>query len=147
MNTFTIHPISMKMLATLIALAVLFSMMLVQTVSAAPDSAAAKKVRKGKLVHVVSFKFKESATPAQIDEVVKAFGDLKHKISQIHTYEWGTNVSPENHAKGFTHCFLLTFKSDKDRDEYLVHPDHKVFGSIVGKVIADVFVIDYWASK
>ena len=54
-----------------------------------------------KLYHV--FKFKESATKEQIKEVEDAFRDLKKKIKEIQSYEWGTNVSPEKHDKGFTH--------------------------------------------
>jgi hypothetical protein len=99
----------------------------------------------GKLYHVVSFKFKESASKEQIKQVEDAFRDLKKKIKEIHSYEWGTNVSPEKHDKGFTHAFILTFNSDKDRDAYLVHPDHKAFGKIVGPVLADVFVVDFWS--
>ena len=38
-----------------------------------------------------------------------------------------------------------TFKSEKDRDEYLVHPDHKKFGQLLHPVLADAFVIDFWA--
>jgi hypothetical protein len=107
--------------------------------------AADKPAKSNKLVHVVSFKFKASAQPAQIDEVVTAFQGLKKKISQIKSFEWGTNVSPEKHDKGFTHGFILTFKSAEDRDAYLVHPEHKAFGKLVGPVLEDVFVIDYWA--
>jgi hypothetical protein len=103
--------------------------------------------KKGKLNHVVSFKFKESATPAQIDALVEAFGALPKKIKEIKGYEWGTNVSPEKHDKGFTHCFILTFNTAADRDAYLVHPAHKEFGKMVGPVVADVFVIDFWAAK
>ena len=101
----------------------------------------------GKLYHVVSFKFKEGATKEQIKQVEDAFRDLKKKVKEIQTYEWGTNVSPEKHDKGFTHAFILTFNSDKDRDAYLIHPDHKAFGKIVGPVLADVFVVDFWAAK
>lgn len=101
----------------------------------------------GKLNHVVSFKFKESATPEQIKQVEEAFRGLKKKIKEIKSLEWGTNVSPEKHDKGFTHCWILGFGSDKDRDAYLVHPDHKEFGKLVGPVIADVFVVDFWAKE
>ena len=101
----------------------------------------------GKLYHVVSFKFKDTATKEQVKQVEDAFRDLKKKIKEIETYEWGTNVSPEKHDNGFTHAFILTFKSDKDRDAYLVHPDHKAFGKIVGPVLADVFVVDFWSTK
>jgi hypothetical protein len=100
-----------------------------------------------KLYHVVSFKFKDTATKEQIKEVEDAFRDLKKKIKEIQSYEWGTNVSPEKHDKGFTHAFILSFKSDADRDTYLVHPAHKAFGKQLGPILADVFVIDFWAEK
>jgi hypothetical protein len=97
------------------------------------------------LYHVVSFKFKETATKEQIKEVEEAFAALPAKIPTITSFAAGTNVSPEKHAKGFTHGFVLTFASDKDRDDYLVHPDHAAFGKLVGPVLADVFVIDFWS--
>jgi hypothetical protein len=98
-----------------------------------------------KLNHVVSFKFKSSASADDIKKVEQAFSALKQKIPEIQSLEWGTNVSPEKHDKGFTHCWILSFKSDKDRDTYLVHPEHKGFGKIVGPVLEDVFVVDFWA--
>jgi hypothetical protein len=101
----------------------------------------------GKIQHVVSFKFKSTATPQQVQKVVDDFAALKRKIPQIKSFEWGTNISPEKLNKGFTHCFVLSFKSEKDRDAYLVHPDHKAFGEGLGPVLEDVFVIDFQASK
>lgn len=119
--------------------------LIIGTLLASTLSAADAKT--GKLYHVVSFKFKDTAPKEQIKQVEDAFRDLKKKIKEIQTYEWGTNVSPEKHDKGFTHGFILTFKTEKDRDVYLVHPDHKAFGKLVGPVLADVFVIDFWAQK
>jgi len=100
-----------------------------------------------KLEHVVCLKFKPTATPEQIKAVEEAFRGLKQKIPGILSLEWGTNVSPEKHDKGFTHCFILSFKSDQDRDTYLVHPDHKAFGKVLGPVMEDVFVIDFRAKE
>jgi hypothetical protein len=100
-----------------------------------------------KLQHVVCFKFKGTASKQDIQKVEDAFKALKKKIPQIKAFEWGTNVSKEGHDKGFTHCFTLTFKSEQDRDAYIVHPDHKAFGGLVGPVLEDVFVIDYWSRK
>ena len=97
-----------------------------------------------KLQHVVSFKFKTSASLEEIKKVEDSFRGLKEKILQIQKLEWGTNVSKEKHDKGFTHCFLVTFKSEEDRDAYIVHPAHKAFGKSVGPVLDDVFVIDFW---
>ena len=111
----------------------------------AADSAASAK--KGKLRHVVAFKFKASASKEDIKKVEVAFADLKGKIQTIVGYEWGMNNSPEKLAKGCTHGFILTFNSEKDRDEYLVHPAHKEFGALVGPLLDDVFVIDFWAHE
>lgn len=96
------------------------------------------------LRHVVCFKFKEDATEAQIQEVVDEFAQLPSQIDAIVDFEWGVNNSPEDHAKGFTHCFIVTFRSEDGRAAYLPHEAHQAFVGIVGPVLEDVFVIDYW---
>jgi hypothetical protein len=109
------------------------------------DAQAAASKKSQVLRHVVSFKFKETATEAQVKKVVDDFRALKSKIHQIKSFEWGVNNSPEKMNKGLTHCFILTFTSEKDRDAYLVHPAHKAFGGSLNPVLADVMVIDFWA--
>jgi len=96
------------------------------------------------LRHVVLFKFKETSSTEEVQQVEEAFNSLPSKISEIKGYEWGMNNSPENLNKELTHCYLLTFSSEADRDTYLTHPDHVAFGDIVGPHIADVLVVDYW---
>lgn len=99
---------------------------------------------KKQLRHVVLFKFKETATDADIQQVEEAFAALPAKIPQIKAFEWGTNNSPEGLDKGFTHCFFLSFDSEEDRAIYLPHPDHKAFGELLGPHLEDVTVVDYW---
>jgi Stress responsive A/B Barrel Domain len=100
---------------------------------------------KDQVRHVVVFKYKPSATAAQIEEVTKAFRGLKEKIPGIMSFEHGDNNSPEKKDQGFNHVYLLTFESAAARDAYLPHPDHKKFGDLLGKlqVLEDVFVVDY----
>ena len=112
----------------------------VLSASAAERSSKAES----KLRHVVAFKFKEGTTKDQIKQVEDAFRDLKAKIKEIQDYEWGTNISKENRNKGCTHGFILTFKTEKERDIYIDHAAHKEFGKLVGPMIDDVFVIDFW---
>ena len=100
--------------------------------------------KSSKLRHVVLFKFKEEADPAAIRKVEEAFAALPGKIPQIKGFEWGLNNSPEGLNKGFTHCFMLTFDSEEDRAIYLPHPDHKAFGALLGAILEDVTVVDYW---
>ncbi|MGB6151452.1 MAG: Dabb family protein [Pricia sp.] len=99
------------------------------------------------LRHVVMFKFKEGTSQEEINKVQEAFSALPSKIPQIHSYEWGTNNSPEGLDKGFTHVFFLTFKSEEDRAAYLPHPDHKAFGDVLGPHLDDVLVLDYWSNE
>jgi hypothetical protein len=102
--------------------------------------ASAKMLR-----HVVMFRFKESTTPEQIKQVEAAFASLPGKIDVIRRFEWGTNVSVENRSDGFTHCFILSFLNEADRDAYLIHPDHKEFAKTLGGNIDKVLVLDYRA--
>ena len=96
------------------------------------------------LRHVVMFKFKDTATPANIKTVEDAFAQLPKKITTIKSYEWGINSSPEGLNQGLTHCFILTFTSDKDRNDYIVHPAHKEFGKVLGPFLDKVTVVDFW---
>ncbi|MCE6993090.1 Dabb family protein [Dyadobacter sp. CY323] len=108
-----------------------------------PENPAPKKM----LRHVVLFKFKDSATPAQVKEVEEAFKALPSKIKQIKSLEWGTNNSPEGLNQGFTHAFFVTFESEADRAIYLPHPDHKAFGKVLGPHLDKVLVVDYWTQE
>lgn len=109
------------------------------------DNAPAKA---GKVLrHVVLFKFKDGTTKEQVAEVVDAFRGLKSKIDLIADFEYGTDVSVENKAAGFTHCFFVTFRDAKGRDDYLPHPAHKEFGKLVGPRLDKVLVVDYWTEK
>ena len=99
------------------------------------------------LRHVVLFKFKDGTSSRQIREIEDAFRALPGKIDVICDFEWGTDVSVENRQQGFTHCFLVTFRSEADRAEYIPHPDHKEFGKILGPHLDKVLVVDYWAAK
>lgn len=106
------------------------------------------KMEEGPLLrHVVVFKFKESASAEAIQGVEQAFAGLKDEIPEIHDLEWGINNSPEGLNKGFTHCFLVTFKSEADRETYLPHPAHKAFVELLGPTLEEPFVIDYWTGK
>jgi hypothetical protein len=95
--------------------------------------------------HVVLFRFKPDSPDEAVRQVEKDFAALKGKIDLIRDFEWGTNVSPEGMADGFTHCFFATFESKGDLEKYLVHPEHKKFGTTLKGLIDRVLVVDYVA--
>lgn len=131
-------------LAFALAACALLSSLFATAVGAAETSAEKSR---GSLLHVVAIKFKPSATAEQIKAVESAFAGLKQKVPGIQSLKWGTNVSPEKHDKGFTHGFILSFGDEESRNAYLVHPAHKEFGKILGPVMDDVFVIDFWTKE
>jgi len=108
---------------------------------------AASALADGPVRHVVHFKFKTEATPEQIEKVCKEFAALPSKIKEIQSFEWGTNNSPEGLDKGFKHCWVIGFKSAKDRDVYLKHPAHEAFVGIVKPIVEDVMVVDFAPEK
>lgn len=115
------------------------------TVSDNNDSKAKMAdMNKKQLRHVVMFKFSEDADPAEIKKVEEAFAALPNKISEISFFEWGINNSPEGLNKGFTHCFFMSFDSEAAREKYLPHPDHKAFVAMLGPLVEDAMVMDYW---
>jgi hypothetical protein len=103
--------------------------------------------KKTMLRHVVIFKFKEASPAVEVQKVVDGFRALGSKIPEIASFEYGTNNSPEGLNDGFTHCFLVTFKSEKDRDAYLPHPAHKAFVELLKPHLDKAMVIDYWAAE
>jgi hypothetical protein len=121
---------------TLIILLFIFSLTMVSVTRA---DAQSKVLR-----HVVLFKFKDTSKPEDVKKVEEAFKALPGKLPLIKSFEWGTNNSPENLNQGLTHCFLVTFSSEKDRDTYLTHPDHQAFVEVLKPHLDKVTVIDYW---
>ena len=98
------------------------------------------------LRHLVFFKFKDAASPNEIEKVHDAFLALPKSISVIEDFEWGLNNSPENLHQDLTHCYMITFSSEADREIYLPHPSHKAFVEKLKPVLDKVVVIDYWAN-
>lgn len=107
----------------------------------------AQKTENKILRHVVMFGWKAGTDSNSINKIVTAFKALPSKINLIKGFEYGTNNSPEKLNNGLTHCFLLNFKSEADRDAYLIHPDHKAFGTQLKPMPDYITVLDYWATK
>ena len=99
-----------------------------------------------KLRHVVLFKFKDSSEPAIIESLHQQFIHLAAVIPEIEAFEWGLNHSPEDLHQGLTHCYMLTFLSEDDRDnKYTPHPQHQNFVKQLKPHLDKVLVVDYWA--
>ncbi len=127
-----------------ICLAVGGAIMLSNTIN---QASAAKDEVVRSLRHVVLFKFKSTSSEEDVKKVVDEFRRLPSRISEIADFEFGTNNSPEGLADGFTHCFFLTFKNEKDRDIYLKHAAHTAFVDVLKPHLEKATVLDYFAGK
>ncbi len=96
------------------------------------------------LRHVVLIKFKPDLDPKLVDTTLKELSKLGDTIDTVQDLEWGTDISTENLAQGFTHCFLLTFADEKARDQYLQHEAHQAFVKMALPRVENVLVFDYW---
>ena len=111
------------------------------------NSTVAQEAQAKPLRHVVLFKFKETSSKEDVQKLVDEFRGLPKKIPVIADFEYGINNSPEGLNEGLTHCFLVTFKSDNDRDVYLPHAAHKAFVQQLMPHLEKAVVVDYFAGK
>ncbi len=96
---------------------------------------------------MVCFQFKQDVSSERQQQAVNDFLNLKELIPQIIKFEGGNNISVEGHDKGFTHCFVLTFKSEADRNTYLECTPHKALANKNKPLLKDLLVIDYWGEE
>jgi len=115
------------------------AMTFLKTTEATAEEKTAKTLR-----HIVLYKFKDELKPQQVQEVIDAFAALPKKIDTVVGFEHGTNVSPEGKSEGLTHCFVVSFRDEKGRDAYLVHPAHLEYVKLVKDRREKVVVFDYW---
>ena len=116
----------------------------------------------GKIKHIVLFKYKDSVTPEQKKEVIQRFLHLKQsrrtgeKRPYIDSITTGPQSSGEKASLGFEQAFIVTFRSEGDRNYYVGTPvvddpiyydkQHAEFKQFVGPLLAEnngVLVFDY----
>ena len=99
------------------------------------------------LRHVVLLQFKDEVSIKAREQAVQNFLDLKGKIPEILNIEGGKNISDGGLSKGFTHCFVLTFEDESDRDIYLPHPEHMRVVEENKPLLDDLLVADFWGEE
>ncbi|MBC2883866.1 Dabb family protein [Ochrobactrum sp. CM-21-5] len=126
-----------------------------------PSIFTSHNYKPGTIQHIVLFRFKETVTPAQIKEVKKRFLALKSQAKRrgkpyIAGLEAGAQNSGEGVDSGFQQGFIVTFRSEGDRNYYVgspvvtnarfYDPAHQRFKDFVGPLLAEkngVLVFDF----
>jgi hypothetical protein len=106
--------------------------------------------------HVVCLRFRESASAAEIADIVAGFRALAHvEALRCTSFEGGVNSSAEglsapfgapSAGAGATHIFLLKFATAEDVSAYRLHDAHTAFVAKLRPLLAadgGVFVADF----
>jgi hypothetical protein len=94
--------------------------------------------------HVVLFKFKSGTDAKTLGGIERAFAALAAKLPFVVDFEWGRNSSPEKLDRGYTHCFIVSFRDEAGRDAYLPHPEHQAFcRDFLDPNLDEVCVVDF----
>ncbi|OVA05943.1 Stress responsive alpha-beta barrel [Macleaya cordata] len=98
-------------------------------------------LKMGDVKHIVVAKFKEGVV---VDEIVQGMHKLVSEIDVIKSFEWGHDVgSQEMLRQGFTHVFLMTFRSSEDLAAYIGHPTHVEFSATFSAAIEKILLFDF----
>ena len=99
------------------------------------------------LRHLVLYIWKPETPADTLREIENAFRALPAKIPQVAEFEWGTDVSVQGLSRGYTHCFVISFASEADRDAYQAHPDHQAYIALSRPHVEQIMTFDYFAAN
>lgn len=113
----------------------------------------------GEIRHLVLIQFKDGATVAQREEATARFIHLAQDSRRpdgkavIASIETGLQASGEGQAHGFQQAFLLTFRSEGDRNYFVgrpvvtdpafLDPAHEAFKEFLTPLVEKILVFDY----
>ncbi|KAI4340446.1 hypothetical protein MLD38_025278 [Melastoma candidum] len=95
----------------------------------------------GEFKHLVIVKFKEGA---DVEELMKDMGELVAGIDLVKSFEWGHDAGgQEMLTQGFTHAFLMMFRSKEHYSSFASNSKHLEFSSKFSVAIDKVIVLDF----
>jgi len=94
------------------------------------------------LEHLVLIKVKADTPVEKTERMVKELRTMGALVPSIQELGCGINVS--DRSQGFTHGLFIRFKSQRDLDAYLSHPEHdRIVGEHLYPIVENVIVVDY----
>jgi hypothetical protein len=93
-------------------------------------------------IHIVLFKFADTAKPQDIERLMKEIQALQEIIPGILDIRYGENFS--SRAKGYTHAVVMRFTSRAALEAFYSHPAHKrLIETSIKPIIADLLPLDF----
>lgn len=79
--------------------------------------------------HIVLVRFAPHVTAEEIRAIFQKIGALEAVLPTMKSFDYGHyNGAAERH-KGFDYAFYMEFDNAKERDDYLIHPEHVKVGT------------------
>lgn len=72
--------------------------------------------------HIALYKFKDSVTPEQINQVFQELTELQSKVPGLISINCAKNTS--KYSEGYEYVILIQGKDQAAIDAYRAHPDH-----------------------
>jgi hypothetical protein len=92
--------------------------------------------------HIVLFKFKESTTKEQKEEVLFRLRSLKEEITGIIDIQAGINISKKN--QGYEIGLTVLFEDRNALENYGPHPKHQEVVSHLEEIgLLDIIILDF----
>lgn len=79
--------------------------------------------------HIVLVRFKKNIHTEQIQEIFNKIGALEAILPTMKSFDYGKYNGSADRHKGFDYAFYMEFENVKERDEYLIHPEHVKVGA------------------
>lgn len=79
--------------------------------------------------HIVLVRFSKEVTTEEIEAIFKKIGALESVLPTMKSFDYGKYNGSMARHKGFDYAFYMEFNDAKERDEYLVHPEHVKIGA------------------
>ena len=92
-------------------------------------------------VHVVLFRWQDTAAPEAIDDVMQMLLALKGKVPGLVESTGGANESTR--AQGYSHGAVMKFETREALEAYATHPEHQKVLQRLALLMAQVVVLDY----
>ncbi|CAK9153847.1 unnamed protein product [Ilex paraguariensis] len=91
--------------------------------------------------HLVVVKFKEEVV---VEDILNGMEKLVSEMDTVKSFVWGKDIeSQEMLRQGFTHAFLMTFKSKDDFTAFISHPKHMEFSATFSTAIDKIVLLDF----
>jgi hypothetical protein len=92
--------------------------------------------------HIVVFKLKAEATPAQEQKLIDMLRGLKAQVPGIVDLTVGKNFTPER-GQGYSVGLVVRFQNKDALAVYGPHPDHVAVKQYVAEVCENSLIVDY----